>query len=251
MDNQTQQNVQFFETWDDYMFLGGLAFLVLGALVLLYHEFRILRIKDYKQKYDYVNLHEIEYFWYAFIGIIISGAFFGNTLASEAILHRGMLWFYVRLFIVCGLAVIAYMVFYSMVRIYYPRLVEKRLNKLRNMPRTSPGGNLMRKLSEEEEDAHLDASQIAEEASGVHSVDYDVWIDDKTGFKQIEKYLNYQHSEECPDCGFFTMKIDREEVEKAPTNSEPGLLAKHYRCSYCGHREMKEAVLAALSTNVA
>jgi hypothetical protein len=247
----TQESLKFFESWDSYMLMGGVGFLILGALVLLYHEFRIMQIKDYKQKYDYVNNHEIQYFWYAFIGIIISGAFLGNTLASEAIQHRGMLWFYVRLFIVCGLAVIAYFVFYSMVRIYYPRLVEKRLNKLRNMPRVSPGGNMMRKLSEQEEDAHLDASQIAEEASGVHSVDYDVWIDDKSGHKIIEKYLNYQHSEECPDCGFFTMKIFNEEVEKAPTDSQAGLLAKHYRCSYCGHREMREAVLAALSTNVA
>jgi hypothetical protein len=250
---QTTQtyNVQFFETWDYYMLLGGVTFLGLGILVFLFHESKIMMIKDYKEKYDYVNSHEIQYFWYAFVGIIISGAFFGLTLASEAIMYRGMLWFYVRLFIITGLAVVAYFIFYSMVRIYYPRLVEKRLNKLRNTPRVSPEGNMMRKLSEQEEDAHLDASQIAEEASGVHSVDYDVWIDDKSGHKIVEKYLNYKHSEECPDCGFFTMKIDREELEKAPTNSEPGMLAKHYRCSYCGHREMKEAPLAALSTNVA
>ena len=161
-----------------------------------------------------------------------------------------MLWFYVRLFICVSFATIAYFVFYSMVRIYYPRFVEKRLNKLRNTPRISPDGNEMRKLSEQEEDAHLDASQIAEESSGVHSVDYDVWIDEKSGFKKVEKYMNYQHSEECPDCGFFTMKINVEEVEKAPTINESGILAKHYKCSYCGHREMKEAVLAALSTNV-
>lgn len=251
MENTAQNTAEFFETWDDYMILGGVAFIVIAALVLLYHEFRILRIKDYKEKYDYVNAHEIQYFWYAFVALIIAGAFFGNSIASEAIQHRGMLWFYVRLFIIVCFAVIGYVIFYSMVRIYYPRLVERRLNKLRNTPRVSPEGNLMRKLSEQEEDAHLDASQIAEESSGVHSVDYDVWIDDKTGFKKIEKYLSYQHSEECPECGFFTMKIDVEEVEKAPTANETGLLAKHYKCSYCGHRELKEATLAALSTNVA
>src|SRR6185436_15006117 len=110
-------------------------------------------------------------------------------------------WFYVRIFITVSFAIIAYFVFYSMVRIYYPRSVEKRLKKLRNKPRTSPGGNLMRKLAESEEDAHLDASQIAEETGGIHSVDYDVWIDDKTGYKIVEKYMNYQHSEECPNCG--------------------------------------------------
>ncbi len=245
-----ENTTNFFESWDDYMLYGGFAFIIIAVLALLYHEFRIMVIKDFKEKYDYVNAHEIQYFWYAFLAIILASAFFGNTIASEKIIHRGMLWFYVRLFICVSFATIAYFVFYSMVRIYYPRFVEKRLNKLRNTPRISPDGNEMRKLSEQEEDAHLDASQIAEESSGVHSVDYDVWIDEKSGFKKVEKYMNYQHSEECPDCGFFTMKINVEEVEKAPTINESGILAKHYKCSYCGHREMKEAVLAALSTNV-
>jgi hypothetical protein len=46
------------------------------------------------------------------------------------------------------------------------------------------------------------------------------------------------------------MKIDVEEIEKAPTATESGLLAKHYQCSYCSHREIKEVVLSALSGNV-
>ena len=245
-----ENSVNFFESWDTYMIFGGIGFIILAAIILLYHEFRILMIKDYKEKYDYVNRHEIQYFWYAFICVILAGALFGNTVATEKIEHRGMLWFYVRLFITVSFAIIGYFVFYSMVRIYYPRSVEKRLRKLRSKPRTSPTGDLMRKLSESEEDAHLDASQIAEESNSVHSVDYDVWIDDKTGYKIVEKYMNYQHSEECPNCGFFTMRIDVEEVEKAPTASQSGLLAKHYKCSYCSHREIKEVVLAALSTNV-
>jgi hypothetical protein len=243
MNNQTN----FFDTWDDYMIFGGIAFLLIAAIILLYHEFRILMIKNYKEKYDYVNSHEIQFFWYAFMMVIIAGALFGNTFATEKIIHRGMLWFYVRLFITVSFAVIAYFVFYSMVRIYYPRSVEKRLKKLRNKPRISPEGNLMRKLSEQEEDAHLDASQIAEEASGTHSIDYDVWIDDKTGHTSIEKYFNYQHAEECPECGFVTMRIDVEEVEKQATATETGLLAKHYKCTYCGHREIKEVTLAILA----
>jgi hypothetical protein len=162
-----------------------------------------------------------------------------------------MLYFYVRIFITACFAVIAYFVFFSMVKIYYPRSVEKRLNKLRNTPRISPAGNAMRKLSEEEEDAHLEASQIAEESSAIHSVDYDVWIDEKTGYKTVEKYLNYQHTEECPECGYFTLKIAHEEVEKAPSQDESGLLAKHYKCGYCNHRELREVTIAKLSDNVA
>jgi hypothetical protein len=239
-------------SWDRFMILGASAFIIVAVLILLYHEFRIFQIKDYKKKYDYVNLHEIRYFWYAVMAVIFAVALYANSIATEMITSSvSMLWFYVRIFITACFAVIAYFVFFSMVRIYYPRSVEKRLNKLRNKPRVSPSGNLMRKLSEEEEDAHLEASQIAEESSAIHSVDYDVWIDEKTGYKTVEKYLNYQHTEECPECGYFTLKIDREEIETVPTNNEPGLLAKHYKCGYCNHRELREVTIAKLSENVA
>jgi hypothetical protein len=242
-------SASFLASWDNYMFMGGYALVGIAVLILLYHEFRLFQIKDYKEKYDYVNLHEINYFWYGVIAIILAAALFSNTIATHTIEFRGILWFYVRLFITVCFAIIAYIVLSSMVRIYYPRTVEKRLNKIRNKPRTSPEGNTMRKLSEEEEDAHLDAGQIAEEASGVHSVDYDVWLDEKTGHKIVEKYYSYQHTEECPNCGYFTMKIATEELEIAPTQDEPGKLVKHYQCSYCSHREQKEVTLAKLSTN--
>jgi hypothetical protein len=239
--------LSFFERWDDYMFIGGAAFVALAFLILLYHEFRILQIKDYKEKYDYVNLHEIQFFWYGLMMLIFAGAFFGNTVGTERIIHRGMLFFWVRLFITLSGAFMVYFIFSSLVRIYYPRFVEKRLIKLRNKPRMSPSGNYMRKLSEEEEDVHLDASQIAEEASAVHSVDYDVWLDEKTGFKKIEKYLNYQHAEECPNCGYVTLKIDDEYLETPPTLTEGGVLAKHYKCGYCKHGELRRVALGKLT----
>ncbi len=241
---------EFVLTWDRYMDFGTVASIVGAILIFLYHKFRVLQIKDYKEKYDYVNLHEVRYFWYAILGLIFAAAFYANSVATEQILTKGDLWFWVRIFITVCFVVIFYFVFYSMVRIYYPRYVEKRLVKLRNTPRISPDGNAMRKLDETEEDAHLDASQIAEEAN-VHSVDYDVWLDDKTGYKKIEKYDSYLHAEECSECGFFTLKIDKEEIEVKPTADETGLLLKHYKCSYCNHREAKEVKLAKLSTNVA
>lgn len=239
---------EFLNTWNQYMLQGTVVLIVLGFLILLYHEVRILMIRDYKEKYDYVNLNEIKFFWYAVICFIAAGFMFFNTLATELIHRNGMNWFYVRLFITVSFTVIAYFIFYSLIRIYYPRSVEKRLRKLRNKPRKSPAGNLMRKLSEAEEDAHLEEHMIHEEQ--FHSVDYDVWIDDATGYKKIEKYLAYQHAEECPACGYFTLRIEREEIEKMPTQEETGLFLKHYVCSYCGHREVREQTLAKLSANV-
>jgi hypothetical protein len=240
---------QFVMTWDHYMQIGAIVFVVLAALVFLYYEFRVLQLKDYKEKYDYVNLHEIKYFWYAILMLIIAAAFFANSIKSESILTKGILWFYVRIFIVASFAVILYFVFYSMVRIYYPRSVERRLVKLRRTPRISPAGNPMRRLEEDEEDIHLDADQIAEEAN-VHSVDYDVWLDEKTGYKRVEKYDSYMHAELCSECGFYTSRIYKEEVEVKPTQDTTGLLLKHYKCGYCNHREAKEVKLAKLSTNV-
>lgn len=239
---------EFLDSWSNYMYLGMVAFIILGFLILGYHELRILMIKDFKEKYDYVNLHEIKYFWYAIIAFIVAAFMFFNTVATDMIHKSGMTWFYVRLFITTSFAIIFYFIFFSAVRIYYPRFVEKRLRKLRNKPRVSSAGNPMRKLSEQEEDAHLETSMIEEEM--FHSVDYDVWIDDASGEKKIEKYFAYQHSEECPECGYFTFRIDREELEKAPTQNETGLFIKHFKCSYCSHREGREQVLARLSSNV-
>jgi hypothetical protein len=240
----------FIATVDSYLAVGAYLCVAFAVLILLYHEYRIFRIKDYKDKYDYVNLHEIRYFWFAVVALIAAVALYGNSLASTMVFANVETWFYVRTFITLSFVVVAYFIFYSLVRVYYPRFVERRLEKLRNKPRISPAGNAMRKLTEAEEEAHLEAAQFAEQKE-VHSVDYDVWLDEKTGFKKIEKYIAYQHAIECSECGYVTMKIASEELTKAPGDSEPGVLVKHYRCSYCGHREAKKVVVAALSENIA
>jgi hypothetical protein len=241
-------NHEFLDSWNYYMYSGALVFIGIGLLILLYHEFRILKIKDLKEKYDYVNLHEIRYFWFALLSFIVAGFLFANTLANDIIHSSGMMWFYVRIFITVSFAVIGYFIVYSAVRIYYPRFVEKRLNKLRNKPRISAEGNVMRKLSELEEDEYLEAYMIEEEL--FHAIDYDVWLDEKTGSKKIEKYFAYQHAEECPECGYYTFKISREELERTPTQHEFGLFIKHYKCSYCNHREAREQVLPKLPASV-
>ena len=190
---------EFIDSWRQYMYLGTIVFIGLGFLILLYHEIRLMLIKDFKHRYDYVNLHEVKYFWYAMLSFIGAAFFFTNTLATSIIRESGMTWFYVRLFITTSFAVIGYFIVTSAIRIYYPRFVEKRLNRLRNKPRISPEGNVMRKLSEDEEDAYMEAHMIEEEL--YHAIDYDVWLDEKTGSKKIEKYLAFQHSEECPEQG--------------------------------------------------
>jgi len=245
-----EDQAQFAATWDFYMFIGAIVFIVTSFLIFFYHEMRVMTIRGYKEKYDYVTLHEIKYFWYAVVSAITSAFFLSNTFMTLWTIKEGWMWFSGRIFITACLGVLTYYIFFSLVRIYYPRYMERRLNRLRNKPRISPDGNKMRKLSESEEDVHLEADQIAQEGSEVHSVDYDVWIDEKTGFKKIEKYYSFQHAIECPDCGYVTMKIHHEEVAVPPTQAEAGVLIKHYRCTFCSHRERREVQLAKLADNV-
>ena len=236
---------EFLASWNQYMEWGGLLSAAVAIAILIFHEVRKMGISDFKDRYDFMTANEIKYLWFFLIGVIVSVVFFSNTALSAWVEHKGMVWFAGRFFISICLAVILYQLFDTTVRIWYNGIVEGKLVSLRNRPRTSPQGNVMRKLSEHEEDAHLEAGQIAEEAdkSGVHSVDYDVWLDDKTGYKRVEKYFSYMHSLECPNCGYITLKVDREEIAAAPTQWMDGELVKHYKCSFCGHRERKTVVI--------
>lgn len=241
----------YLAAWDRFMILGSEVFLGIGLLIFLFYEFRIAQIKDPKKKYDYVSTHEIRYFWFSFLAVVFAACVFLNSVATEIVASRYMWLIYVRLIATGILGILAYLFTNSVINVYYPRYLMKRLERIRNKPRISPDGNKMRKLSEEEEDAHLDEDMIAEESSAVHSVDYDVWIDEKTGYKKIEKYFDYLHTEECGDCGYYTLKIDFEEIIAPPSHSDSGVLHKHYKCSFCGHRKLKKVTIAAFSANVA
>ncbi len=245
-----ENRIQFVATWDYYMILATAFFVVATVVIFAIHEIRVVMIKDLKEKYEYVTHYEIKNFWFTMVSAIIAATFISNTFMTDWIVGKGWKWLAGRVFITICLAIFTYVVLASLIRIYYPRFMEGKLNKLRNRPRISPAGNEMRKLSETEEDAHLEADQIAQEGSEVHSVDYDVWIDEKTGYKKIEKYHPYEHAIECPDCGYVTMKIHHEEVEVVPTQTEAGELIKHYRCGNCSHRERRSVHLAKLADNI-
>jgi hypothetical protein len=239
----------FSGTMDSSLILGALVFFAIAVLILLYHEIRVFLIKDAKEKYDYVSTHEIRYFWYAVVAFIVSAALYLNKVVTPLFSVDPPLRTIIRIFFGAGFIVIAYLLLSGLVRFMYPRVIERRLKKIRNKPRISPAGNIMRKLTEQEESVHLEKDQLDEQASNIHSVEYDVWLDEKTGFKKIEKYMASLHAEKCKECEYYTMQIHSEEIEKKPTATEEGLLIKHYRCSYCKHREAREVVIAKLSSN--
>jgi len=247
MENVT---TSFMDSFGSYFILGAYVCFGIAVLILLFHEARIIMTANNKDRYDYVNDREIRYFWYAIIAFIAGVSLFFSAEITPIFPIDNSLKIYVSIFFLGGFVVIAYLILSNVVRILYPRFLESRLMRIRNKPRISAAGNKMRKLSEEEEAVHLEESQIAEQFSAIHSAEYDVWLDEKTGEKKVEKYMAYKHAEKCGECGFFTMKIDTEEVVKKPSEQEEGLLLEHYRCSYCKHREARQVPIAALSSNV-
>ena len=133
-----------------------------------------------------------------------------------------------------------------MIEYAYPTRLERKMKKLRYKPRVNKKtGNIMKLLSEDEEDVHLDEGMQAEE--NVFSVDYDVWVDEETGDVQIEKYPGHLIAYQCNSCGFKTMKLMKEEIVLSPTEHTDGEMIKNYQCTYCKSKRSKTVRVAKLS----
>ena len=208
-----------------------LAFVVAGAgvLILLGHFIKLMMTKDFKTRYDYINMHEINLMWYGILLIIIGLAMFGNSIAGTTT----WLWLSIRLFVSIMLAMIVGVVVQNVLKFYYPFYIEKRLKRLRYTPRVSPDGRKMKLLSEEEEDVYLDEGMQAEEE--VFSIDYGVWVDEETGYTKIEKYSGHLHAQKCPECNYQTLRVVKEEIVTKPPYDEEGELIKYFSCSYCDY----------------
>ncbi len=220
--------------WNMYGKMAAYAAIGIGVLILLGHLIKLMTVKDFKTKYDYINLNEIKLLWYSTLLIILGGAIFSNTVRDESTVIIFIIWIVVS----AMMAGIVGVVVQQILKFYYPFYIEKRLKGLRYAPRMNPqNGNKMKLLSEEEEDVYLDEGMQAEEDA--FSVDYDVWIDEETGYTQIEKYNGRLHALKCSECNYQTLRITKEEVIKEATAEEEGELMKYYTCGYCSHKERK------------
>jgi hypothetical protein len=204
-----------------------------SILILLGYVVRLASVKEFKDKYDFINRYEIGTLLIAALVFILGAAFYANAFLDEA----GVLIISVRVFITVSMGLIAALIVQNLLKFYYPFYIEKRLKALRYKPRISPSGRAMKLLSEEEEDVYLDEGMQAEE--DVYSVDYDVWIDEESGFTKIEKYAGHLHALQCPECNYQTFKVAKEEILKAPSSTEEGELMKYFECGYCGHKSKK------------
>ena len=109
----------------------------------------------------------------------------------------------------------------------------------RNAPRKSKKTGLpMKKLSEQEEDVHLDTGQQVEEEIG--SVDYDVWVSDKPDDIMVLAYRSsLSKYSECPNCGYRTYYHADSKVVRSATYSHDGEGIRNYACRHCDYTHTK------------
>ncbi len=221
------------------LYFLSFALIAVGVGMLIYYFVRLSGSSSPKAKYDFINKHEKKTLWYsALILLIAAGTFVTAILATE------WLYVFVGVFVSFMFGMILGVVIYNYLEYYYPTLIEKRLQKLRYKPRISSTGNEMKLLSEAEEDVHLDEGMQAEES--IFSVDYDVWIDGQTEETRIEKYKGHLHAEKSPTCGYYTLRVVKEEILESPTEEKEGTLMKYYECSYTGYKTKKIFNIAKL-----
>jgi hypothetical protein len=221
----------FLNAWHQAMVIGGFLMFALSLFIFILYKVRLAAISSYKDKHDFINANEIKWYKYVFIAIGVGIGMFVNLYAAGK-LHEIGTWFFVRVFIGVAAATLVGYIAALVLEYYYPTRVNTKLRKWRYMPRVNPAnGNKMRLLREDEEDIHLSEGMQSEEK--VFSIDYDVWMDEKTGDVLIEKYQGHLTALQCKNCGFYTMRVVREEFVAFHDDGSPAELVKHYRCAYC------------------
>lgn len=227
----------FLTIWNEVMWFAFLGSLALAAIFLITYKIKYFSADGFKEKFELASQSEIKYYLLVSYAIGAAIFFIANT-AKPDIVEISVIWFFIRMFISLCLGTLHAYISHLIFRFYYPSRLDKKLKKLRYTPRVNQAtGNIMKLLSESEEDAYLDEGMQAEE--NAFSVDYDVWKDEQTGDTQIEKYKGHLSALECDRCGFQTLKLEREDVLKKPTDHSDGEIQKEYKCSYCGRIRRK------------
>jgi hypothetical protein len=228
---QKSDDLIFLDAWHNTMVILAIAMVAIAIIIYLVYKLRVAMIADLKARYDYVNSYEIKRLKLVFYFFGFAAAMAINLYGRNDVNDLGV-WFFVRIFFgISGATLVAYIAS-LILDFYYPTRLNYTLRKLRYTPRINPTtGNKMRLLSEDEEDVHLDEGMQAEE--NIFSIDYDVWMDEKSGELKIEKYLGHLTALQCQNCGFHTMKVFMEEIIERNEDGSPKELLKHYKCSYC------------------
>ncbi|MDA1121021.1 MAG: hypothetical protein O2887_11115 [Bacteroidetes bacterium] len=236
----------FVERWLAASEAGVWSFLFLALFILFLYVVQLGVLEKSAHKYAFVSKNETRYLWYMSLcltlAITFASCFWITNITSVTL--NSHLYGIGFISMIIGISV-GYSL-YAVINFYYPYVLEKRLTHMRFRPRLSPkNGHQLRLLTEVEEDEYLTQEMIADE--NAHIYDYDVWIDEDTGEKIIEKYDAHSHALICENCQFRTLHDYKEEVIHEATDSDPGMVKRYYKCSYCNHKEEKIATTAPLS----
>jgi hypothetical protein len=241
-----QESRAFVEAWHTTMLVGTISMVTLAIILFLVYKFRVSVIKSLKDRHDFINANEIKWYKRVFGLVAIAVALSINLYGEDEIGGLGVTFFVRLFFSIAGATLVGYIAA-LVLDYYYPTPLNTKLRRLRYTPRTSSTGNKMKLLSEDEEDVHLDEGMQAEE--NIFSIDYDVWIDEKTKELKIEKYQGHLISLQCHNCGFYTMRVQREEIVEKNEDGSPRDLLKHYQCSYCKNVRATQFTISRKESN--
>jgi hypothetical protein len=240
---------EFIIKWQESSELWALFFLFLALLVFVFYFTGFIISKDRTKLYEYVSTHEIPAFMNLLMMISLSVTFFASSLLIGEFKTASNFELAIQSISALVIGSMFYYIMRVLLKIYYPYFLAKHLKRIRFKPMKSSGGHEMKLLNEDEEDVHLTKEQIEHEE--IYAFDYDVWVDEETGEKVIEKYDVHHTSLICDHCRFRTLREIKEEVDKEPTQTAGGELTKYYKCDYCGHKEEKKKHLSPLNENEA
>jgi len=227
----------FIDHWHQITHIWSIVGISVAAIILMYYLLVLTSNNTLTKKYEFINSNEIRLFWYAGLSASISFGLFINALMVRAHSTQSDAELTFKVFVAM---IIGFAIAYSINKYlygYYPTRLAKKLHELRFTPRHNPANNnKMRMLTEEEEDEHLTEEMIEHE--NIYANEYDVWLDEETGYKIIEKYPGDLSRVICKNCNYRTAKLYKEEAEKEPTGTHEGLYVKSYRCSHCNHVQL-------------
>ncbi|MCP4460520.1 MAG: hypothetical protein GY816_21230 [Cytophagales bacterium] len=234
----------FTENWIEVTAIWSKIALACSGLILIFYLLLLLTKRNPVKKHQFISSFEIKYLSFAGVIFTIGATLYLNTLLvgfytkSEIILTMKTMVSIFSGFLI-GYIINTYL------KVLYPTQLEKRLNGLRFKQRYNPNtGHELRLLTEDEEDEYLTEELINLENSSEY--EYDVWLDEESGFKLIETYAGKLHMLICDNCNYRTAKEYKQDVSKEPTDTKQGAMIKHYKCSHCDHLQRKEYPIPAL-----
>lgn len=127
--------------------------------------------------------------------------------------------------------------------VYLPYMLTLRGRYRRRVRPCESCGQVLRLLSEREEDAHLSAARQIEERLG--SVDHDVWLCVACGATQHVSFLNDDAVfDACPACNTLAFSLESDTVLKDATATQQGKGVRKHACRHCGHQRKETYVIA-------